>query len=323
MPKPENLDSLRNNLADTVKLKYRISEEERKLPALYEALGKLAFERFSEGHATDPTVIEKCGEIKVIKDALAEMQAQLEAIREGKTEEPVAEEPPAPQTSVFDELGAVPVFGKPAPAEFCTNCGAKLLAGAAFCLNCGKKLEPAAEPETKPETPPEPKSEPKPEPEAEPAPEPVAKPAADPEPEASNDAPAFCTKCGAKLLPGTMFCTKCGAKAWKPEPPKPAKIPEFGTIPESISGIKPDLPPVNPDLPDVKPDLSSISVPEVAAEIPQQIDDLADKIQSNVKPDPGLTFPSEPPKPVTRFCTQCGNKLVGDLPFCPICGHKR
>ena len=141
-----------------------------------------------------------------------------------------------------------------------------------------------------------------------------------------------------------MFCTKCGAKAWKPEPPKPAKIPEFGTIPESISGIKPDLPPVNPDLadvnpdlsalkpdlsavkpdlPDVKPDLSSISVPEVPAEIPQQIDDLADKIQSNVKPDPGLTFPSEPPKPVTRFCTQCGNKLVGDLPFCPICGHKR
>ena len=101
--------------------------------------------------------------------------------------------------------------------------------------------------------------------------------------------------------------------------------PDLSSIKPDQSSVKPDLDAIKTDLSDIKPDLPSVSIPEAPADIPlqEQLNDLADKVPANFLPDPSLTRPAEAPQPTARFCTQCGNKLVGDLPFCPICGHKR
>ena len=138
---------------DLRKLKKQAEEE-------YEGIGRKAVELFGEGQIKNEELGAACEGVASLQTQIAEMEAEIEAIKVEEYQPPV------------EETG-----------RMCPECQVSLPAEAGFCPNCGSEAVDVVPPEPEP---------PEPEAEAEPAPV-CAECGAEIDPEA-----AFCSNCGAK-----------------------------------------------------------------------------------------------------------------------------
>lgn len=196
--------------AETMKLNGAISDEEKRIQALYLEIGKKYFEL--HGDDFEPALEEEVLSIKEANTKIADYNEQIKRLKGIVRCSVCGGEVPygAPFCSSCGSKMMNENTVEPAAesnVRRCRNCGVPLTDGVAFCTNCGTKAEEVAAPAPAPvvETP-----APAPVVEAPaPAPAPVAAPA---------PAGRFCTKCGTAIAEGMAFCTGCGTPVAAPAP---------------------------------------------------------------------------------------------------------
>lgn len=237
-------------LSDTSRLNAQISEEERRISAAYQEIGKL----YMSLHHSDPEpeLRELVASVVRSEQTIRSCREQILRIRRVRTCSRCGAE-------IAVGNAFCPQCGNPIPREepvsnlnrkVCASCGTVMSPDMRFCTKCGRPLTPPVPvptPESAPEMPEEPApvelsepvsdkaaAEPVPEempdgfaapvmdvaPNAETAPsdpEPGASAEAsaskaEPAPESDTDAVLACPKCGAPCEPGDAFCMNCGAK---------------------------------------------------------------------------------------------------------------
>lgn len=167
-------------MADSAKINSAISEEEKKINALYYQAGKL----YVALHPTDyePEFGSVMAQIADVEAKLSNYRQQLMQI---KGVIPCSQcGADVPRNSVF-----CPSCGNEMPRaengvelEKCASCNNYVAKGQRFCTYCGKPMATQA----------------------------VVAPVAAPQQE---EAPiGFCSNCGSKLYAGSDFCTNCGAR---------------------------------------------------------------------------------------------------------------
>jgi RNA polymerase subunit RPABC4/transcription elongation factor Spt4 len=175
-----------DKLRRITRVRSQISALQGRVNSHTRALGEKALGLFDAGQLTQPELLEGCEQIAVLRQQMAEKEAEIEAIRQ----ETLPEEPesvlcghicPNCKIRLADEAHFCPECGSiaqdvppPAPPEVsirlvCGSCGVPLVQGAAFCPECGTKVE------------------------------------------APSPAPAqVCANCGVSLIEGAAFCPECG-----------------------------------------------------------------------------------------------------------------
>jgi len=129
-------------------------------------------------------------------------------------------------------------ISSPEVKQFCSNCGATMVAGDEFCQECGynnataEQVLPIIEQSSQPEIIAEAASPENP---------------AEKEPVPAAEVKQFCPECGASMIPGDVFCQECGSKSGDPN--------EGSAIPEPAKqAVKPEAAPVQPAVPVLQPE---------------------------------------------------------------------
>ena len=153
----KNIGDKTSDAIETTKLNSKIAAE--KLAANEELLkiGQHYYDRFLAGQA-DPEILEYCQAAKVRLDTAAQMQAEVDRIKNQSAAPqaaPVAQAAPVGGITCPGCGAALPAGTKfcnscgskieaasaQAQGAFCTGCGAQLPAGTKFCNNCGQRVE--------------------------------------------------------------------------------------------------------------------------------------------------------------------------------------
>lgn len=125
--------------AEILKLNGLVSDEEKRINAIYTEIGK----KYFEIHADDceAVLVGMINSIKASKDKIDEYSEQIKQLK-GVTKCPNCRAD-VQNGSPFCSFCGVKL-GITAPSmpniTFCTNCGNKIEDNAAFCTNCGTKL---------------------------------------------------------------------------------------------------------------------------------------------------------------------------------------
>lgn len=124
-------------VADIAKLKYRISEEERKADEIYKRIGKLFVEK--AGDRAKGVFAELIGEINSSKARVEGYKAQIRELKGDIVCDGCGAE-------ITSDATFCPVCGKKADRPdrippICPNCGVTVDEGATFCVDCGTQLK--------------------------------------------------------------------------------------------------------------------------------------------------------------------------------------
>ena len=117
-----------NELIEQNKLNSKITAEETAIAKFKEQIGNYYYDKYETGTAPDGPVAEWYYGIKAAQVRIAEVQAELDRMKEPSV--PTAPEPPKPQGEEVVSTAA----------RICTTCGAENALGAKFCATCGAKL---------------------------------------------------------------------------------------------------------------------------------------------------------------------------------------
>ena len=134
------------NFADVTRLNGAISDKEKKIAQLYEALGRTCYERHRDNPA--PEYQELVGEISGLFDEIARHREEIKQIK-GIVKCPNCGADVPRQAAFCNACGTkmAPETPPPAPgaspadgARVCPACGAPCPEGNLFCTKCGTKL---------------------------------------------------------------------------------------------------------------------------------------------------------------------------------------
>ncbi len=206
--------------AEIYKLNGMISDEEKKLNAVYLQIGKMYFQETR--NAPDPKYASLIQEGTTAINNMAAYSDQVKKLK-GIVSCPQCGMDVAANATFCSGCGCQMNGAAAASSNsICTGCGARLEPGTRFCAGCGKSVVTEA-PAPAPVAPAPAPVAPAPAPVA-PAPAPVAPapapiPTPVPTPVAAPVAPVqpsarICTKCGAQYPADddTIFCSECGGK---------------------------------------------------------------------------------------------------------------
>lgn len=118
----KNATEKTNNVIETTKLSAKIESEQRNINALVQKIGEYYVAKIDAGETLDEEVMSIFEGIANGRKNIADMRAEIEAIKAPKEEE---KEEAVPEAEAAPEV------------KFCPNCGKELSADAKFCLNCG------------------------------------------------------------------------------------------------------------------------------------------------------------------------------------------
>ncbi len=206
--------------AEILKLNGLVSDEEKRINAIYTEIGKKYFEL----HADDceAVLVGMINSIKASKDKIDEYSEQIKQLK-GITKCPNCRAD-VQNGSPFCSFCGIKL-GITAPSKpnitLCAKCSSEISADSAFCTNCGTKVN--NNPPTVTAAPIEPTPAPvQPTPSAVPPVQPTepSNPISDAQSTPANTEPAayaqpqakFCTNCGNKIEGDAVFCTNCGTK---------------------------------------------------------------------------------------------------------------
>ncbi len=172
--------------AEMMKINSMISDEEKRITALYTDIGKTYFEQHAD--SCEALLQARVDAVKAAKAKIAEYEERVRRLK-GTVRCPNCNNE-IPYGAQFCNccglrINAQGAAEAAANTPRCVKCGMPLAANVTFCTNCGTRV--AATPA----------------PIAEATPAPVAEPA--------PQAPV-CANCGSTLEPGALFCVECGAK---------------------------------------------------------------------------------------------------------------
>ena len=102
-----------NNVIETTKLSAKIDSEQRNLNAIIQKIGEYYVAKIDAGETLDEKVMSIYEGVVSSRKNIAELRAELDALKTPKTEA--------------------------TGAKFCPFCGRQLDVSAKFCLNCGKQ----------------------------------------------------------------------------------------------------------------------------------------------------------------------------------------
>lgn len=127
------------DVVDTAKLNSSINDEQKKITAAYEKIGKLYVERHSD--CPEPEFVEYFDAIKASEDVIAECQQKLKDLK-GVTICPACGKEVDNDAMFCPNCGNRMHTEKPKVQEpTCPNCGAVLTPGSKFCTSCGVAVE--------------------------------------------------------------------------------------------------------------------------------------------------------------------------------------
>jgi len=101
-----------NEMIEVTKLNKKISDSQHAITENYLAIGKLVFEKYTNGSSLDEDVASNCKTISELQEEIKKLQEQINGVKGGET---------------------------------CSNCGSMVAKDAKFCPKCGNKMEVAAE----------------------------------------------------------------------------------------------------------------------------------------------------------------------------------
>lgn len=177
-----NASKKTRDIADSAKINSAISEEEKKINAVYQQIGKLYASLHMNDYEQDFSGM--MAQVAECESKLAGYRLQLQQIKGVRHCEKCGSNV-ALNSSFCPECGnAMPKAENGEELEKCVSCGSFVPKSLRFCTNCGNPMIHATEPFQ----------------------------AAAPVPPVQNQPAGFCTNCGSSLLPDSDFCTECGAK---------------------------------------------------------------------------------------------------------------
>ena len=201
-------------ISGTARLNSQISEEEGRIAAVYQEIGK----QYVELHPDDyeEAFADQIAQIRASKEQITRWQREILVLKGVNICISCGKEVPA-GSAFCNHCGVrLPVIETPVPegSVKCESCGAILEKGMLFCTSCGARLpqetqeQPAAVEETG--VPSGAAEEPA-------APEESQKPAEEPAAAEEPQEPAYriCPACGEKLDPDVRFCISCGTPVIK------------------------------------------------------------------------------------------------------------
>lgn len=203
------------SMADTVKLNSMISDEEKKIDALYLAIGKKYVEKYNGDFDTE--FREELLQLKRSVDLIQDYKNQINVLKGTQTCEKCGAEVVRGATFCSNCGNRMPELKVEQPVEnsrVCPKCGAKIQEGDMFCMGCGSKVEPVAPVSPiSPDTPTVPDQSVHQEYEeqffvTQDVQDSLYK-------EMEDDQPKVCGNCGESLGPEDMFCVNCGTKVNK------------------------------------------------------------------------------------------------------------
>lgn len=117
----DRLTSKTKELTDSARLTFKLADEKRKLPELYERLGQFVFTRYEMGEATDEAYTQIINNILSVKENIRAISDEIDGIRSY-----------VEKKSVCPMCGAVNTN-----ATVCTVCGSDIPAEDACESDCG------------------------------------------------------------------------------------------------------------------------------------------------------------------------------------------
>ena len=307
------------NMADIARLNSMVSDEEKKINAFYNQLGRLYVNEQAEHAQTH--FGDLVDQLYASEQRVLELKAQIQTIKGVKkcpscgseipenapfcshcgtnvyTPKPVdlASMTKCPScaklipigTKFCTYCGATVDIPKPTGGKVCAQCGNVLEEGMAFCNKCGAKYEQPQESIR---------------PTAEPVVEPIAEPAIEPASPAR-----VCALCGNVLEEGMKFCNKCGALY--------------------VQTQASDSP---TDEPIAEPTAEPVANERVCAQCGEVLEDdvvFCTNCGAKYEQQPAADSPAVEPAPEepvaqVRTCPKCGNELEPSVEFCTRCGTK-
>lgn len=117
----DRLTSKTKELTDSARLTFKLADEKRKLPELYERLGQFVFTRYEMGEATDEAYTQIINNILSVKENIRAISDEIDGIRSY-----------VEKKSVCPMCGAVNTN-----ATVCTVCGSDIPSDAECESDCG------------------------------------------------------------------------------------------------------------------------------------------------------------------------------------------
>jgi hypothetical protein len=123
-----------SELVEVNKLNFAISKEKGAIEDAKKQIGTKIFATYQAGGSVPEMLSADMADIDSHLQAVAGLEAKIRALK-GVPEEPVVSEVQMQIASAPASAADVAV----SPGRFCSNCGARMVEGAAFCGECGQK----------------------------------------------------------------------------------------------------------------------------------------------------------------------------------------
>jgi len=169
----QNAAEKTKNMAETVKLRGMISDEEKSIALSFQQIGKRYYEAYGED--PDQLFVQLIASINSSKGNISTYSEQIKQLRGIVNCSKCAAEVPYAAAFCSACGSSMSVASPPSANAFCTKCGSQVASDKAFCTKCGNKVGQAEEP---------------------------LPPVHD----------SLCNSCGSSVAPDKAFCTKCGNK---------------------------------------------------------------------------------------------------------------
>ncbi len=127
-----------SELVEVNKLNSAISKENNAINEVKRQIGEKIFAMHRSGVAVPETLLNELRSIDTHLQTIAGLEANIAELKDEPTAYRAPAAPVTPTTPAADPT-PTPVEPSAAEVQFCGNCGAKLVEGAAFCGECGQK----------------------------------------------------------------------------------------------------------------------------------------------------------------------------------------
>lgn len=288
------LDELSKNISENSQLSSEImllnqsiKGEEAKIDSIYQAIGKLYYEKHSLDCEGD--FLGLVNEIKNSCQKIADYNNQIISLN-NMTVCPNCANLVAKGTSFCTKCGTrvEPVVIPDSSQPICKKCGAILNEGMAFCSSCGAKAEIATVQNVANEN--------------------------------------ICVNCGAVLKENSKFCVKCGMKVENTPPVVEPIAPVVEPVVEPIAPVvEPVVELIQPTLaePQKTEENNGFTIKNVCKNCGADLKEGARFcIKCGTKVDESANTVTQNPAPQKRHCINCGKELSDTARFCTGCGTK-